>query len=513
MNEVKAVPGTGQVDSYLVVYNTVVLFLRFLAMWALGWVLVLFLPRYLGDEGLGKLQFAMSFVSLFTIALALGVRHYLIKEVARNHAQIQTYLGSALGLRLLTAAIIIPAIVIIASLTGYSEEAKWAIYLAALWMVVSSFAQLLAAVLNGLENMTWPSLSETANKLVVVAIGVPVLVTGRGVLVYICVLVAGAAIQLAINGWYLARKYPLKIDFKPAAVKDLLIGGAPFLLMGFVLSVYQHIDVVMLRLISNESVVGWYAAAMQIFLSVEFLSLVLTTALLPTLARLHPTGATVLASMAKRSIAVIGLITVPLALAISLLSREIFALLPYPEVFQSSAPLLSVLALSIPITALLTILGTIAMAVDRQQQWALAMVGTLTLNVVLNALAIPYFQQTHGNGAIGASLATLASESAMVLVGVWLMPKGVIDKAIGIVFLKIAVASGGALVVVLLFNRLGLDNLAPLVIGAVVYAALALATRAVQWGDLLFLWQAMSFRLRPRKQQVGQEGGIGHEQP
>ena len=32
-------------------------------------------------------------------------------------------------------------------------------------------------------------------------------------------------------------------------------------------------------------------------------------------------------------------------------------------------------------------------------------------------------------------------------------------------------------------------------------------------GDLLFLWQAMSFRLRARKEQQSQEVGIGHEQP
>jgi O-antigen/teichoic acid export membrane protein len=506
MNEVNTVPGSRQADSYIVVNNTVILFLRFLALWALGWVMVLFLPRYLGDQGLGQLQFALSFVSLFTIALALGVRHYLIKEVARNHAQIHAYLGSALGLKLLTTAVVVPAIVVIASQTDYSAEAKWAIYAAAIWMVVTSFAHLLGGVLNGLEDMTWPSLSETANKLAVVAIGVPVLVTGHGVLVYIGVLVAGAVVQLVINAWYLGRRYPLKIDFKPHAVKALVIGGAPFLLMGFVLGVYQHVDVVMLRIISSEAVVGWYAAAMQIFRSVEFLSLVLTTALLPTLSRLHVNAAPVLAAMAKRSIVVIGLFTVPLALAICLLSREIFTLLPYPDVFQSSAPLLSVLALSIPITAFLTILGTIAVAVDRQQRWALAMVGTLALNVGLNALAIPYFQQAYNNGAIGASLATLASESAMVLVGVWLMPKGVLDKGTGITFLKIGLCSGIALLVVLLLHQFGLPKPALLVIGGVIYAGLALATRAVLWGELRFLWQAVSHRVKAGKQQVVREG-------
>ncbi len=52
-------------DSQIIVSNSLTLLLRRLVLWGLNGVLILFLPRYLGDHGLGQLSFAQSFSYLF----------------------------------------------------------------------------------------------------------------------------------------------------------------------------------------------------------------------------------------------------------------------------------------------------------------------------------------------------------------------------------------------------------------------------------------------------------------
>lgn len=494
-------------DAQIVVHNSVILLVRYLALWGLNGILVLFLPRYLGDQGLGQLQFAVSFVALFAVGVGLGVRPFIIKEVARDHSQVQTLLGTALGLRLLGAALVLGIIVLASAFMGRPVEARLVLYLAALWMVATSVAQLMAAFLQGQENMTAPALAETAGKLVVVSIGITVLVLGLGLLAYASVLVLGAVVHFASNALYVGRRFPLRVNFHIATVKRLIVGGSPFILMGFLLDVYNHIDVVMLRLFTTDMVVGWYAAASQLYRSMEFLPVALTTALLPTLARMHQNSIPAFMSIVRKSIAGGALVIVPTALGISLLSKTVITFLPYPDVFQNSVPLLTILALSMPITALLMVLGTVAIATDRQKAWALALLITVLLDVLLNALAIPYFHRAYGNGAIGAALTTLLCESLMVLLGIRLMPQGVIDRAITLVFIKVGIAGGAMAGVCLLALHAGVGPIPVIALGIATYASLVLLTRAVNLGDLLFIRDVMYQRLRFAKGSNVRGGG------
>lgn len=496
MEMAQNVPTGTATDSHIVARNSIVLLTRYLAVAGMNAVLVLFLPRYLGDTGLGQLQFALSFASLFVPGVALGVRQFLIKEVARDRSQVPNYLGSAIGLRLVTAGLVFSVIIIFSHVDQRLHEARWVLYMAALGMIATAFAHLMATVLNGLEDMTGPAAGEILDKLVVVAAGIIVLVLGLGVLAYACVLLAGALAQFAFNATYLNRRFPLRLDFCMPRIKMLVLGGMPYLLMGFLLNVYHHTDVVMLRFYTQSEVVGWYAAALQLYRSVEFLPAILTTALLPTLARVHSTSPDGLAVMARKSIAVGVVVIVPLALGISLLSDEVIRFLPYPESFQNSALLLRILALTIPVTAMLTILGTIAVAVDRQRAWAIALLGTVALNVVLNAVSIPYFQRVYGNGAIAASIATVISEGFMVMVGVRLMPRGVINKELGALLLKVALAGGVMVTIGMTANALGTGAVSLAVAGAVAYIALVFATRAVTGADVMFMREAALRRVQ-----------------
>ena len=49
-----------------------------LISWSLTFAVLLYLPRYVGDAGLGKLSFAAAFVSVFGVLVPLGTSQVLI---------------------------------------------------------------------------------------------------------------------------------------------------------------------------------------------------------------------------------------------------------------------------------------------------------------------------------------------------------------------------------------------------------------------------------------------------
>ena len=189
-------------DTQILVNNGMILLSRRLLLWVFSGVLVLFLPKYLGDQGLGQLAFAQSVAGLFTTFLALGLSEFLIKEFARNNALIRSHLTSAIGLRVIMSLAVVGAVLVLARLTDFSTDATNIIFLATGAAIALSFMRLMVAVLHGLEEMRFPAVSEVISRLLVVAIGVPILVQGMGVVAYGGVLVGAAIVNFGINAAY-----------------------------------------------------------------------------------------------------------------------------------------------------------------------------------------------------------------------------------------------------------------------------------------------------------------------
>lgn len=474
-------------DSEIIVGNSVILMGRRLLLWVFTGILALVLPRYLGDVGLGQLAFAESFAALFTTVLSLGMNHYIIKEVARDNTKIGSFMGASIALRLASTVIVVVAVFAVVGLTGRVGDAKNVMYLAAATLIALSFVQLATAYFNGLEDVRTPATADVIGRAVVVTAGVTVLLMGYGVVAYAIVLVVGSLINLALVTTALSRQMPLSLRFKTEQVKSLVVGGAPFILMSVLLDIYGHTDTIVLRMFTDDAVTGWFAAANRIYKTIDMLPLAFAFAILPTLSRVHKDSADSSVGMAKKVIAVGTLGIVPLAVGISLFAGQIITTLPYPEEFQNTVPLLTILALTIPFTAFLVILGSIAIAVDRQKAWAYGLLFTVVINIVFNVLAAPYFQDHYGNGGIGVAITTLVSEALMVGIGIYIMPKGVLDRTLGITVLKVFFASAVMAVAVLAGRSIGLFDPVLVIGGGIVYLLTALATRAITKEDVTFL--------------------------
>ena len=102
---------------------------------------------------------------------------------------------------------------------------------------------------------------------------------------------------------------------------------------------------------------------------------------------------------------------------------------------------MQILALHIPIVGFDVILGTAAIAADRQRAWVVVSVVAAVFNPLLNLALIPITESALGNTAIGAAITTVLTEIILMVGAIVLRPKGVLDGATVRVLLRIVLAS------------------------------------------------------------------------
>jgi O-antigen/teichoic acid export membrane protein len=501
----------------LLIDNVASLLLRQIAIWGTSFVIVLFVPRYLGDEGFGQITFATAVLMVLMIVTSLGSEELAVKRIAVRPADAAQILWRTYVVRLITSLAAAGAIVMaLQVMPGVNGELRDVLYVTAATLVVMSLNGAQRAAIRGLQKMRWLSLAEVANKLTVMVLAIAVLTAGYGVTAYAAALLAGAAVSLLINGWQLGHMHAARPRFERRELNSLLIDSLPFFFIGSISQVYAWVDVGMLMVMTSEAVVGWYGAALQLFNTINVIPFLLATAFLPALARLH-SDPRELTRLGRTALGIVLITGVPLAFGLVVLSGSVIDFLGYPAEFESSVPLLTILAITIPITGVLIVMATIIAAADRQSAWVGVLVAALVLDVVLNLPLILYFEDSAGNGAIGAALAAVFAETSQIAFGLRLLPQGMVNRDLLRLFAKVSLASVAMAAVMLL--TAGAPGVAATVVcaGCLTYGLLLLALKAVEpstLGATLDAWRRREDGRTPPRPAQGQgvtvhsEGGL-----
>jgi O-antigen/teichoic acid export membrane protein len=449
--------------------------------WVASAVLVVMLPRYLGDVNLGKLGFALALVALASLISNLGTATYLMKETARDPARAGGLAGGALLTRVPLTAVAAGAVVVFVQVAGYDATTRSVVYVLCGWILIDSVRTLIQGVLQGMQRMKVLAAVPALASTVYTALAVLLLLHGGGPLEVAGAYVAGQLAGLALCLVFLLRGFRPQPSLDRQVWWTLLSGGLPFFVWQAALVVYGQIDSVLLSLLTGDAVVGWYVAAYRIVTVPIFLPSILVTVVFPALAAAAARPQE-FNSIARRALHASFLVTLPMSLGIMLLAGPLIHLLRYPEAFQHSIPVILLLAPGFPIVAADMIIGTVLNSVDRQRQWALAGVAAAVLNPLLNLAAIPLSQSHLGNGAIGAAAVTTATEFVLLGAGLYLLPRGIFDLH---TLLKIvrSLAAGAVLVAVVLPLR-ALPLPVPVVAGVAAYLLASLALGAVSTAEI-----------------------------
>jgi len=452
-----------------------------LLTWVGAVVILVVMPRYLGDVNLGKLSFAFALTALFGLVADLGGATLLAKEVARDTSRTAALTRAVLLTRLPLGVVAALMAIGFVWFTGYDEITKQIVYVLCVGTILTAIGNTIGGALQGLQRMRALTASMVSGKLLQAGIVAALLLNGAGPLQVAYVSVFATVVGAAVGAIALRRDLFRHALVDRALLLQVLAAGLPFFVWQASLVVYGSVDIVLLSIMTGDAVVGWYAAAYRIIMLPSFVPTIVATAAFPALSAASHDPAR-FGDIARRCVQLVCLVTVPIALGVLVLPDKLIDALGYPAAFAHSIVPIMLLSLHVPFAGIDMIVGTMLATTDRQRSWAMTGVAAAFLNPAANLIAIPATQHQYGNGAIGASIVTVLTELFMLTVGLRLMPAGLLPRSTVAYVGKCLLAGLLMAATVLSLHDLPLPLIVPL--GGIVYAVSSLALRTISTREL-----------------------------
>ncbi|MEX0594116.1 MAG: flippase [Balneolaceae bacterium] len=457
--------------------NVSVLFGAQVVTWSSGFLLLYFLPRFLGTEDFGRLYLALSIKMMLGLLIDFGGNFLIPKEVARSRKKGLVLLSSFILLRIFLWILSIGMILLLSRILGYSEHVNLLILILAVAKLWEGGTTALSAFFQGIERMEYPSIGNIVEKIFVALVAVGALFLGADSIQIAVIMTVGALLNLLTLLWFSRRIVRVTYRFDPK-IFSILRPAIPYFLFSLFSVIYYRIDALMLASLTTDEVTGWYGGAFRFFDMVMVLPLIYKTAVFPVFSKLWNNTQGVLENTIAHSLRLMILLGLPVTVLVFLFSGDIVQFFMGAE-YAPSVIVLQIFALSIPIIYLDIILGSALMgAANKQKLWALTGLGAILLNISLNFLLIPWTQTEFGNGGIGAAATTLATELFVMSIAFILIPKTYLQTFRASYLVKPVIATLlMALPVLLLIHGTHLYWMLSFGLGVVTYLAMLLVIK------------------------------------
>ena len=223
-------------------------------------------------------------------------------------------------------------------------------------------------------------------------------------------IVFAEALALILSLYVIRRRFgPFAPKFQFSVWWDFLSRSAPIGL-GVIFSVlYFRLDIVMLQLMTDDRVVGFYSAAYKLFEIVIVLPHSLMIVLFPSLVEVFHTDREKFKISFKKAFTVYFVVGSSIALVFFGFSNEIIGLI-YGDNFLFSVKILEILAIAIALSFLIFLLSNILIVSGWEMTNTWSLIGATIFNIALNLAWIPE------HGAIGAAWATVVCEIALIVI-------------------------------------------------------------------------------------------------
>jgi O-antigen/teichoic acid export membrane protein len=477
-----------------------------LITWALTAVVALYLPRYVGDTGLGKLAFASSFVVLFSVVIPLGIDTVLVREIARDRERTGELLLTALALRLPLCAVSALSAYGLATLLGYSVETRQIILGAALGIAVSSINDPLTAALQGQERLPRSSAASLAERTASAGLTIALIMSHAPLWTVAAVGGVTSLISLGINLTAFRALLPeiRQRTWKPRmeTIRFLVLSGLPFLGWTVSRAFYGQTDPLVLGLITNDATVGWYAAAFRLIGTTLFIPNALVSALLPTMSRYYHEDKEKFERLTRQVFSLVLICGVPITLVLAFLPEQVLGLLHYQSGFNACIPVLRVGSVSVLLYFVGMVLGTAVIASNGEKKMASASMGAALIGVPACFLGSYLTHRYLGNGAIGAMASDVFLEACLVVVYLRALNFRLINRAALSQAFRCALAAVPMAALLYVFSRQGMHGAWVVLPCTVLYLVACLILGAV---DAEYIAMARTQIVRVTRRLIGRQ--------
>jgi O-antigen/teichoic acid export membrane protein len=460
--------------------NAIKLALSLTVSWAVAFFIRFPIPRILGPERFGLLNFAENFSASFFSIIDLGVSTYVFREIPVRPSHASDFWGGLLLVRTIASAVLLGAMAATLAASHHTLEVQATVFIFGLTQFVMTYTTTIGAMLQAVTRVDRPAIAGVASKLVW-GVGLAAAIhLSRALPVLALPLLVSELLKLAVIYPEARHVFDLKPHVDMEKTKAVLLASLPFFISGGAINIGGRLNVAVLEfVITDKKEVGWFGAAQNLASLTMLLSPLFTWVLMPLLARARTRSEEEVFEILRRTIEGLLVVVIPITLVASL-GADFWMRLAFRAPYDPAALSLRFLSLGFILIYLAIALSTLLIMTGHSWSVSMISLGSVPCRPILVALlAGPCARRFGpGGGALGASLAEIITSVAIVLAHFIPIGTRALDRRL--------LSSGGkslavaAIVTVLdrtVFLRFGYWRL---LLDVLVYASLALASGALK---------------------------------
>ena len=420
--------------------------------------------RILLPDGTGKVSFAVSFISYFTMIAQLGIPTYGIRICAMvrdDRKKLTQIVHELLSINIFMSLVSYIALFIIL-LTVPKLEADRLLY-----VIVSSDILLTALgiewLYKALEQYTYIALRSLAFKAIAVILMFLLVHEQKDYVIYGGISIFASCASNLMNLFHVHRF----IDMKPVGGYDIkrhIKTVAIFFAMSCATTLYLHMDTVMLKFIASDDEVGYYTAATKIKYLLVCVVTSLGAVLLPRLSyTIKQNDLKEFRRLTCKAMQFVLFISVPLTVYFILFAPEGIELFSGEKFDKAIKPMRCIMPTVIFI-GVTNVTGLQILVPQGKEKIVLySEITGAIVNLLLNFLLIPFFY------SLGASIGTVAAELAVLIVQYLALRKDGMKVFKGIRYAKNVIAILIGTISAVWVKFLGLGSFWALMISAILF--------------------------------------------
>lgn len=302
----------------------------------------IYVARYLGPDRFGLLNYAQSFVGLFSAIATVGLDGIVVRELIRRSDNSDRILGTAFVLRLCGAVVMWSIIALAVQVTGNTEYTNLLITIIALSAFFQTFNVIDFSFQSRVESR-YVVYAQVIQLTLSAAIKL-ILVWSEASLTWFAMVILLDAVFLAAGlAWIYHKRsrgmHFWRWDFSTAC--SLLRDSWPLMMSVLVISIYMKIDQVMIKELLDNVSVGHYAAAVKLSSAWYFVPIAITSSLFPAIVNAQQAGQSLYLARIQQLFDLMVWIAVAIAIPTTFLADWVILVL-FGEEFAPAAGVLKI---------------------------------------------------------------------------------------------------------------------------------------------------------------------------
>ena len=365
-------------------------------------ITITLIPRYLGVEGYGQLNFVLSIIGIFAIFGDLGTNTLIFRDVSKNKKLLNKYFNNLFLSKMFFLVVVAILMFFLSLFLNKPLIVKQLMFLGIFYFIFSFGGSAIYYYFSSIQLFKFQAYSDTLSKFLYTVLALIVIYFNLGLLgIFASQVIAFFIVFLFL--FFSIKKY-IKFNIKlniPFFLSKLKYSW-PFALNIFFTTIFFNFDKIFISLIQNDYQLGLYAVG------VTFVGFLLTfmsvfASIFFNLFSKYSGNKNKITLFFNKYLQVSLIISLPIFFAGILLSKQIISLVFGVEYVAGSIAL-SIMLFFFFIISINSVFNNYFLT-NHLERYALKIRGIATgINVILNLIIIPFY------GIIGAAITTVISE-------------------------------------------------------------------------------------------------------